>query len=107
MSEINNDDINFNIKNRLFSIKKSDFKEGHLYAKNQVHIYFAGAVDAADSTGFCFFHILYGRVGESDLCESGFLSCRCWHPERDGIRQIRTEREDHGQPVGDDALPRV
>ena len=27
MSEINNDDINFNIKNRQFSIKKSDFKE--------------------------------------------------------------------------------
>ena len=28
-------------------------------------------------------------------------------PERNSIRQILTEREDHGQPVGDDALPRV
>ena len=56
---------------------------------------------------FAFFHRLYGRVGESNLRGSRFISCRRWHSERDGIRQIRTEREDHGQPVGDDALPRV
>ena len=75
--------------------------------KDQIHIHPAGTVNAADGTGFCFFHRLYGRVGESNLRGSRFISCRRWHPERNGIRQILTEREDHGQPVGDDALPRV
>ena len=32
--------------------KKSDFKEGHLYAKNQMHIHPAGDIDAAGGIGF-------------------------------------------------------
>ena len=43
--------------------------------KDQIHIHPAGTVNAADGTGFCFFHRLYGRVRESHLCGICFLSC--------------------------------
>ena len=42
--------------------KKSESEKGNLYAKNQVHIDFAGAVNAADSAGICFFFELYRRI---------------------------------------------
>ena len=55
--------------------EKSEIQEGDLYVKDQIHIHPAGTVNAADGTGFCFFHRLYGRVRESHLCGICFLSC--------------------------------
>lgn len=44
-----------------------------IYEKNQVHIWPAGAVDALDGTGFCFFLGLYGCAGGRSQCTRVFL----------------------------------
>ena len=43
------------------------------YEKVQVHIHPAGAVDALDGTGFCFFLGLYGCAGGRSQCTRVFL----------------------------------
>ena len=67
----------------------------------------AGAVLFVDSTGVCFSAAVFRCVRPRRLCGRCHIPCAERDRQRHGKQPVPAKREDHHEPVGGYAMPRV